>query len=612
MRVIGKEMDLPPMETNPFYTLPLESTDTDLLVGRNHLLQVLSQYMQFRSHRRILLLGEHGSGRTSLLRCASKAAPLTIYIDHITPSDAGNNLLKEICSHFVHANVPQNRVELTNRILQAAQDFPNALPLVVIDASTVDISALNVALRDTLPILERLEALIVVVLETKDKNQLSQSVLQQLEQMNPLSNLDVDEVQLLVERRVERLTGQPFSFRREDAEYLLEKTQGLPAEVIRVMRNAIDSSKMSQYTYVEPQYKSNALVTEPLFSPEPVDPTIHSSLETIFSDAVESPASEPEMQSPVEVSEQQLDSKIFENMEDFTNNFDLNLEQLSEDQENQDELVQLEPLENLGDGYSAAPMSAKPESIDLGPPELNAPRHLKGLFSRNREYVGRSHHDETPGKFVEFVDGVELWEDPSLHPPEPEDEPISEEESAFLMHDEVGMFEIDAEIDDTPLVEPEFIEEFEEGQTTVSAAPELLSELAQMVPLMKALEMVLLEPNGANQTQNRRKIVDALEGIQRNRTGIKQDYPLNAALLSLLTPHEIEIISVANERRFSPSDSELCTQLNIKRSRLSQISNRLLKGGILSVRPIGRNRYYELTQAARAQLIAWNVIGGEA
>tara|TARA_B100000035_G_C21028656_1_gene567325 strand:- start:502 stop:2304 length:1803 start_codon:yes stop_codon:yes gene_type:complete len=600
------------METNPFYTLPLESTDSDLLVGRNHLLQVLSQYMQFRSHRRILLLGEHGSGRTSLLRCASKAAPLTIYIDHITPSDAGNNLLKEICSHFVHANVPQNRVELTNRILQAAQDFPNALPLVVIDASTVDISALNVALRDTLPILERLEALIVVVLETKDKNQLSQSVLQQLEQMNPLSNLDVDEVQLLVERRVERLTGQPFSFRREDAEYLLEKTQGLPAEVIRVMRNAIDSSKMSQYTYVEPQYKSNALVTEPLFSPEPVDPTIHSSLETIFSDAVESPGSEPEMQSPVEVSEQQLDSKIFENMEDFTNNFDLNLEQLSEDQENQDELVQLEPLENLGDGYSAAPMSAKPESIDLGPPELNAPRHLKGLFSRNREYVGRSHQDETPGKFVEVVDGVELWEDPSLHPPEPEDEPISEEESAFLMHDEVGMFEIDAEIDDTPMVEPEFIEEFEEDQTTVSAAPELLSELAQMVPLMKALEMALLEPNGANQTQNRRKIVDALEGMQRKRTGIKQDYPLNAALLSLLTPHEIEIISVANERRFSPSDSELCTQLNIKRSRLSQISNRLLKGGILSVRPIGRNRYYELTQAARAQLIAWNVIGGEA
>ena len=57
-------MDLPSMDKNPFHTMPLESSDSDLLVGRNHLLTVLSQYMQFRSNRRILLLGEHGSGRT--------------------------------------------------------------------------------------------------------------------------------------------------------------------------------------------------------------------------------------------------------------------------------------------------------------------------------------------------------------------------------------------------------------------------------------------------------------------------------------------------------------------------------------------------------------------
>jgi DNA-binding MarR family transcriptional regulator len=71
------------------------------------------------------------------------------------------------------------------------------------------------------------------------------------------------------------------------------------------------------------------------------------------------------------------------------------------------------------------------------------------------------------------------------------------------------------------------------------------------------------------------------------------------------------VISIAHYRRYSPSDEELLGQLNIKRARLSQISNRLLKAGILSVHALGRNRYYELTQAARAQLIAWNVIGGE-
>ena len=610
------------MDKNPFHTMPLESSDSDLLVGRNHLLTVLSQYMQFRSNRRILLLGEHGSGRTSLLRCASKTAPVTIYIDHINPSDAGNNLLKEICSHFVHANVPQTRTELTKTILQATQDYTGALPLVVIDASTVDISALNVALRDTLPILERLEALIVVVLETKDKNQLSASILQQLEQMTPLPNLNIEEVQLLVERRIERSTGHPFTFKHEDAEYLFEQTQGLPNEVIRVMRNAIDSSKMSQYTYVEPQYESNTVVTEPLFSPEPVDSSIHSSFETILSDDVEPSPNEAEIGKSDSLSEQELlDGKIIENMEDLVNNFDLNLEQLTEDQENQADLAPLEPVQALGDGYSAAPISAKPEIIDQPPPEINAPSHLNGLFSRNRNYTHQARDDKVSGSFVEVLDGVELWEDPSLKPPEPEDEPISEEESAFLMHDEVGMIELDTELntgldvepDFLPMIETELEEEFEQQvQQTVIAAPEVTSELSQMLPLIKALEMALFAPEGGDPTSRRRKLIDALQGLQRTPNGKKQDYALNASLLSSLTPHEMAIISVANDRRYSPSDEELCSQLNIKRSRLSQISNRLLKGGILSVRPIGRNRYYELTQAARAQLIAWNVIGGEA
>jgi DNA-binding MarR family transcriptional regulator len=50
--------------------------------------------------------------------------------------------------------------------------------------------------------------------------------------------------------------------------------------------------------------------------------------------------------------------------------------------------------------------------------------------------------------------------------------------------------------------------------------------------------------------------------------------------------------------------------LQIKRARLSQISNRLLKNGILQVRQVGRSRKYSLTQAARAQLIAWGALEG--
>jgi hypothetical protein len=619
MRIVGKEMTLPPMDSNPFSTVSLEASDSDLLVGRNHMLTVLSQYMKFRSPRRILLLGEHGSGRTSLLRCASKTAPLSIYIDHISHSQAGLNLLKEIYAQFVHINPPENRSELIDQIMAATHNFPHALPFIVLDASTVDISALNVALRDTLPLLERLHAVVVVVVETKDKNMLPASILQRLEQMNPLPNLTAEEIQLLVERRIEKSTNQTFSFALEDAQHLLEQTNGLPAEVIRVMRDAIDSSKMSQYTYVDPQYDSKTPVSESQFAPIAIEPHIHSSFESVFNDEQE-PSIEPLsalIEEPTQTLEEVQDAKIMESIEDINNIFDLNLDQLTVDQENQEALKELEAVENYRDGYPATPPKAKPEPMQRPPLDPIATKGMTGLFTRNREYTDLSYAEvssteEFEDELVDFAEGAELWEDPSLRPSEPIEEVISADESAFMLHDEIGLFEHE-EPDFAPIEpaeEPVSIP-IENIEQVVLPSTGLLSELAGMVPVMKALQNALQTSDGLDTGVNRRKLVDALESLQRKPVGVKQDYALNPSLLSTLTGHEMVIISIANDRRYSPSDEEILGQLNIKRARLSQISNRLLKGGVLSVRTLGRNRYYELTQAARAQLIAWNVLGGD-
>ena len=622
MRIIGKEMNLPPLDANPFSTLALESSDSNLLVGRQHMLTVLSQYIQFRSPRRILLVGEHGSGRTSLLRCASKIAPISVHIDHISPMDAGLNLLKEIYSRFVNSNIPERRNELITKILQASQNYDKALPLIVIDASTVDISALNVALRDTLPTLERIEAVIVVVLETKDKTMLHESILQKLDQMRPLENLTLEEIQLLVERRIEQSTSQSFSFAQEDAQHLLEQTSGLPSDVIRVMRDAIDNAKMSQYTYVEPEYTSDSPVSEPQFNPSLFDSAPHSSFESLFTepegamDAVESvEAEEPDKDSEALIMEQ--DAQIMESLADVNNLFDLNLEQLTEDQDNQEELKKLQTVEEIKDGYDAAPASAKPEVAERPPLDGLTPAGMTGLFSRSRSFLDMEHEIPPEGNIVEQQNGVELWEDPSLQQVKTDEEEISVEDSAFMLHDEVGFMEEEMDLEpeleqsiphfDAPL--PEL--ELELDVDGAPAANGLLSELAGMVPVMKALQLAIMAPGENGSAVQRRKLVEALEAFQRKPSGSKQDYALNATILSALTSHEIAVISIAHYRKYSPSDEELLEQLRIKRARLSQISNRLLKAGILSVRTIGRNRYYELTQAARAQLIAWKVIGGE-
>ncbi|MEC7228987.1 MAG: helix-turn-helix domain-containing protein, partial [Candidatus Thermoplasmatota archaeon] len=114
-----------------------------------------------------------------------------------------------------------------------------------------------------------------------------------------------------------------------------------------------------------------------------------------------------------------------------------------------------------------------------------------------------------------------------------------------------------------------------------------------------------------NEVSHDADLYSALVNLNQVNYSKKEDYPLNPAVLSSLNSSESYLLSVAKVRKYSPSDKELLEHLGIKRPRLSQISNKLLKCGILSARMRGRNRYYEITSSAKAQLIAWGLMVGD-
>ena len=81
------------------------------------------------------------------------------------------------CSELVDYELPTNTVELVNRMVDFSQTFTGSLPLIVIDTPNVEDSVLFVALRDVLPSLERLQAVIVVVVESKQRVNIRDSVI---------------------------------------------------------------------------------------------------------------------------------------------------------------------------------------------------------------------------------------------------------------------------------------------------------------------------------------------------------------------------------------------------------------------------------------------------
>ena len=121
--------------------------------------------------------------------------------------------------------------------------------------------------------------------------------------------------------------------------------------------------------------------------------------------------------------------------------------------------------------------------------------------------------------------------------------------------------------------------------------------------LARLLESIQ-SPKQTNSTSSD-SIMAFFESKRRDIVGPKESHPLDKHLLSSLSRSEAYVVGQANDRNVSPSDEEMLAFLSIKRARLSQICNRLLRGGILQARKEGRHRKYALTQSARAQLEAW-------
>jgi len=248
MRVEGLGFDLPKLNSNPFSAMPLEGGKSELYVGRLDIRRRLAQHIKFCSTRRILMVGDFGSGRTSLLRCSALEAPVSVHIDHISANNPGESLLQRMYSELVDYDFPANTVELVKRMVDYSQTFVDSLPLIVIDTPNVDDSVLFVALRDVLPSLERLQAVIVVVVETRQRMGISESVMHSFDNIETLLPLSVDEVQALVEKRIASVTDESFGLSLDHAETLHAETGGLPLEVVKFMRDGIDNFRLSEKT----------------------------------------------------------------------------------------------------------------------------------------------------------------------------------------------------------------------------------------------------------------------------------------------------------------------------------------------------------------------------
>jgi energy-coupling factor transporter ATP-binding protein EcfA2 len=540
--------------------------DSNLLVGRHTYFKEMEKNIQFKSSRRILLVGEYGSGKTSFVNCLGGKTNLHIHVDRIDTMNPGLELLRDIYSQVVSATAPTDHKKLERELEASLHSKRTHLPIISVDGDMADIASLETCLLASMPFFERLAALIVVAVSPTQKSLLSEQIRERFE-IRIMQDLDVDSVKALVERRIGMYSNESYQMTTEEAEKVLSASgSGQPGSIIKILRGVIEGQVLPELPLSQTLEDDRVEKSKPSLLPE-VDMNLFSQ-EEVFDEveSIESPQVEEEV---VEENEEWEDGPGMSG----TMGFDLNLESLEEPiiEDKKDLLI--------ADTYVAED-DFKPVGSFSG---------LRGRWKQTSQSIDDAEEPEGEYKQVDGANSLWVSKDSLVVQEDPDEVVIDSEENVFQ--------------DDTILsddFEPDYNQVIEEhnlqpNESVLRTLTDLLSKL--------------LSPSEDQAASS--QLAERLQALSRPKFSEKTEFALNVHVLTSLTQSETIVVSVAQQRNVSPSDNHLLEKLNIKRARLSQICNRLHKAGILDVRMVGRSRMFGLTRTALAQMMAWGLVGGE-
>ena len=535
-KTAAKSLHLPHMRANPFSAKPIEPTEYELLVGRTQLMSDLRQHLRFGSPRTMILLGERGSGRTSVLQALSNLSSTSYPFTFYPELNPAQTLLNEMYCRIAGYDTPSSTNTLVEEMVAKLQGFSGDLPLISFDFPGVSGLELAQVFERLTPVLGRLRALVIVALTPAQLSAWPENLQIQFDITEPLSDFDVKTARALIDHRMRKVSNEAWPIHQSILEQSIAQTGGRPALLVRHLRDLIDAERGASTSFTRKSEMLDAMNLEPNDAKSRMPPTA----EPLESLDIESETSDepdvdfdwdvPEMEPDVEG--EFPDEPIEPELERDEHNpeFELPAFEIEEEQPVEEDsggaILQMEP-------------GTEPPSV---------PQHgFGGLAQRHRTAsveIGLENalRPKSSGPMA-------AKPDPTMRMPE-ESPQLESEESTYWVAD--------------TLPEPE--------------------PLPEPTPVM--------DPVVA------KSIGDSLRKDKPAQPSTT--LPLDFERVSALSDAEISIVEASIAREVSPSDAALQAYLSVGRPRLSQIFNGLHKAGILSVRKKGRTRLFRISNQAKA------------
>ena len=582
-------LDIPTLRGNPFDSRPIERNRASEIVGRQEILIRWKEHMHSQSPRLILLSGERGSGRTSLINAISSQTNERFIGTYWHSEDPLNCALDELAITFCGYEIPPTMHQKVERVVETLDSGSGPLPLVALDyPAHVDLSSF---LPLIVPILLRFRALVIISLSNSQLASLDEGIRELFDEYATIAPFSNDQIQTLCNNRIRKISPERWNINEELLEAISSRTGGNARSVVSLLRDLVDERRNMG--------KEGTLESLTSWNPSEInDMGERPADESVQEDFLEEPENrekQVEEQSsksvfdfePLEVEEQIEQDPIEEEdwdlePDDMWEEESEEIEGLEADIEEADPPQLADDMGNTSD-WSMDDGTALSMEAGTEPPQRDSTRGFFGLVSRSRitnDEMPTGPDDSVPVRDADLESPPQSPESVQKSTKDPvideyrmsvnTDDPRLEEKQVLFSEGE--LWTVDSELEDTlPEIQEDDYFETEEDLPEEEIAPQNEVEETKMEVQSP---ITLLGPKWESE-----KTVDS-------------------GHLSSMNDAERLVVSIASSREISPSDAEIQARLEVGRPRLSQIYNSLHKSGILAVRKQGRSRLFKISEAA--------------
>ena len=632
-------IDLPALRGNPFDNRPIESSRAHDLVGRKEILHRWREHILSGSPRMILLVGESGSGRTSMINAISSQTPKKYIGQFLSEEgDQAKLVLHEILTHFGTFQSISTMNQLSQKLISLFDEDKGPLPIIALDYPP-QIIEINSFLSRICPILSRLRTMVIVSLTESQYLELNEEMRNLFDEPDRLDNFTKIEIQEMVNNRMRLKSKEKWIINPMILNSIHERTGGNPRDTIRILKCLVDEKRDLGYQGTLENLMSFQALKTPV-----IDEKVYAE-NNISNDNYEPniPVSEiidNELENDELIDEEPSDLWDFDDEETplLIDNFSEEDDEITDEEkpiwqdnfsEIKNDLIDEETNtieeDNIPDETELfmSPGTEPPERMPQ-PSPVTISKKFGSLRKRSQKATYGMEDDISPHVPITYAD-----EEPSqstldnyvgretfkIKNKNEIDEPIVSEARM-----DQNIQSIDYEIVDSIegaewSVEPSYQSTVPKMTKNPSASNDSLpnneSFIEEPMSQESEIEEIIFEEP---EIQDTVELVESVPIFPKEKdTSMINDFPTKKSRFSpiweddreldvnrfySLSDAERMILEVASIREISPSDDELQARLEVGRPRLSQLYNSLQKSGMLSVRKQGRTRLFKLSEAA--------------